>query len=115
MRDEPIIRFLSLFATARHVVSTFLIDGVPQKTSLTSGAALVSPAIFNAVALDSEEPIEDLVFPASVPRAMFPAARGSTLQKGAWHGPTVQAAWREPSLLDKVTESTCWHLNQVCP
>ena len=31
--------------------------------SLTSGVALVSPAIFNVVAPDSEEPIEDLLFP----------------------------------------------------
>ena len=29
----------------------------------TGGVALVSPAIFNVVALDSEEPIEDLLFP----------------------------------------------------
>ena len=31
--------------------------------SLTSCVALVSRAIFNVVALDSEEPIEDLLFP----------------------------------------------------
>ena len=31
--------------------------------SSTGGVALISPAIFNVVAPDSEEPIEDLLFP----------------------------------------------------
>ena len=31
--------------------------------SLTGGVALISSAIFNVVAPDSEEPIEDLLFP----------------------------------------------------
>ena len=47
--------------------------------STTGGGALVIPAIFNVVALDSEEPIEDLLFPSLVPRLIFPATLRSTL------------------------------------
>ena len=71
--------------------------------SSTGGVALVSPAIFNIVAPDSEEPIEDFLL-------------RSTLMKESWRLPTGarwsetrRAAWRWPFLLDKVTESTCLH------
>ena len=46
-------------------------------------------AIFN-VELDSEEePIEDLWFPTVGSTSGVPAVLRCTLQKGAWHGPTV--------------------------
>ena len=58
----------------------------------------------------------------SVPRVMFPATLRSTLVKESWGLPTGarwsesrRAAWRWPFLLDKVTESTCLHLDQLCP
>ena len=53
--------------------------------SPTGDVALVSPAIFNVVAPDSEEPIEDLLFPnvGSTSDVMR-----STLTKESWRLPT---------------------------
>ena len=86
------------------------------------GVALVCPVIFSVVALDSEEPIEDLLFPNLGSRAMSPATWRSVLMKELWRLPTGvrwsesrRAARRWPFLLDRVTESPCWHLDRVCP
>ena len=53
--------FLVIFQEVGEFCFALVIDAITL--SLTSGAALVSPAIFNVVAPDSEEPIEDLLFP----------------------------------------------------
>ena len=88
--------------------------------SLTSGVALTSPAIFN-VAPDSEEPIEDLLFPdvcstSDVPSdtAFYFTERSMAWTDGSKMIRTTTTARRIPFLLEKVTESTCLHLDQVC-
>ena len=80
--------------------------------SSTSDVALVSPAIFNVVAPDSEEPIEDLLFPNVGSTSDFPSDIAFYFNERVV-APTD--AWRWPFLLDKVTESTCLHLDQLCP
>ena len=59
--------------------------------SLTSGVALVSPAIFNVVAPDSEEPIEDPLFPnvCSTSDVSSDTAFYFNERSMAWRGLTV--------------------------
>ena len=63
-------------------------DAFPS--SLTSGVALVSPAIFNvSLPWTQKNRSRTSCFLQSVPRAVFPAVLRCTSQEGAWHGPTV--------------------------
>ena len=67
----PVVIFSVIFQE----VDTFhLAFGTHSFTlSPTGGVALVSPAIFNVVAPDSEEPIEDLLFPNVGSMSDFPS------------------------------------------
>ena len=89
--------------------------------NLSGGVALVNPVIFSVLALDSEEPIEDLLFPnvgstSSVPidttfyfnERIVASANESKMVI------VTACGMKVAFLLDKVTESPCLHLDQAC-
>ena len=74
--------------------------------SFTSGVALVSPAIFNVVAPDSEEPIEDLLFPSGGSTSDVPSDT-------AFYSNEMSVTWTDGSKMITTTTEGMGQSNRV--